>query len=51
MDETSEAVDLEIIVQGAPEGHKQELRLWLRLLSTTNLVSQEIRRRLRRISA
>lgn len=47
MGETSETVDLEIIVRGAPEGHKQELRLWLRLLSTTNLISQEIRRRLR----
>lgn len=28
-------------------GGKQELRVWLRMLSTTKLVSQEIRRRLR----
>jgi DNA-binding MarR family transcriptional regulator len=43
----SATVDLEIIVQGAQEGKKQELRLWLRMLSTTKLISQEIRRRLR----
>ena len=43
----SGTVDLEIIVQGTQEGKKQELRLWLRMLSTTKLVSQEIRRRLR----
>ena len=42
-----EAVDLEIILQGAKEGQKLELRLWLRMLSTTKLISQEIRRRLR----
>lgn len=41
------AVDLEIIVSDTQEGKKQELRLWLRMLSTTRLVSQEIRRRLR----
>jgi DNA-binding MarR family transcriptional regulator len=43
----SETVDLEIIVQGTQDGKKQELRLWLRMLSTTKLISQEIRRRLR----
>ncbi|TZG32503.1 MarR family transcriptional regulator [Agrobacterium sp. B1(2019)] len=42
------AVDLEIIISDTQEGKKQELRLWLRLLSTTKLISQEIRRRLRR---
>lgn len=42
-----EAVDLEFIVQGAKAGQKSELRLWLRLLSTTKLISHEIRRRLR----
>lgn len=42
-----ETVDLEIIVQGAQEGKKLELRLWLRMLSTTKLISQEVRRRLR----
>lgn len=41
------ANDLEAIVAGTQEGKKLELRLWLRLLSTTRLVSQEIRRRLR----
>lgn len=40
-------VDLEAIVSGTQEGKKQELRLWLRMLSTTKLISQEIRRRLR----
>lgn len=43
----SETVDLEIIVQDTQEGKKPELRLWLRMLSTTKLISQEIRRRLR----
>ncbi|WP_246669731.1 MarR family transcriptional regulator [Agrobacterium sp. B1(2019)] len=45
---TLSAVDLEIIISDTQEGKKQELRLWLRLLSTTKLISQEIRRRLRR---
>jgi DNA-binding MarR family transcriptional regulator len=31
----------------AAESAKQELRVWLRMLSTTKLVTQEIRRRLR----
>ncbi|WP_312858708.1 MarR family transcriptional regulator [Rhizobium sp. G21] len=31
----------------ATESAKQELRVWLRMLSTTKLVTQEIRRRLR----
>jgi len=42
------ARDLEAIVHGAPEDHKTELRLWLRLLSSTNLISTEVRRRLRK---
>lgn len=42
-----ETIDLEFIVQGAKSGQKTELRLWLRMLSTTKLISQEIRRRLR----
>jgi DNA-binding MarR family transcriptional regulator len=41
----SKTVDLETTVQSAHE--KQELRLWLRMLSTTKLISQEVRRRLR----
>lgn len=40
-------VDLEAVVSNAQEGKKLELRLWLRLLSTTKLISQEVRRRLR----
>lgn len=40
-------MDLEIIVQGAQAESKPELKLWLRLLSTTKLMSHEIRRRLR----
>jgi DNA-binding MarR family transcriptional regulator len=39
--------DLEAVVSNAQEGKKLELRLWLRLLSTTKLISQEVRRRLR----
>jgi DNA-binding MarR family transcriptional regulator len=38
--------ELEKEVHGHADG-KQELRVWLRLLSTTKLISQEIRRRLR----
>lgn len=40
-------LDLEIVVRGAQGRSKPELRLWLRMLSTTKLISQEIRRRLR----
>lgn len=39
--------DVESLVHGEPAGQKTDLRLWLRLLSCSNLVSQEIRRRLR----
>jgi DNA-binding MarR family transcriptional regulator len=42
-----DTIDLEVIVRDTQEGKKPELRLWLRMLSTTRLVSQEIRRRLR----
>ena len=38
------SVDFEIIVSDDHESEKPELRLWLRMLSTTKLVSQEIRR-------
>lgn len=44
----AKVIDLEIIADGARGRDKPELRLWLRMLSTTRLVSQEIRRRLRR---
>ncbi len=40
-------VDLEVIADGTQGRSKPELRLWLRMLSTTKLISQEIRRRLR----
>lgn len=45
--------DLEMAApQGAKDGErgagKRELRLWLRMLATTRLISQELRRRLRR---
>lgn len=42
-----EALDLEVIVQDARGDQNLELRLWLRMLSTTKLISHEIRRRLR----
>lgn len=45
--DNSDPIDMEIIVHGTQEGKKPELRLWLRMLSTTKLISQEIRRRLR----
>lgn len=43
----SGALDLEFILDEANKQQKPELRLWLRMLSTTKLISQEIRRRLR----
>lgn len=39
--------DLELTAGHPSDADKLELRLWLRLLSTTKLISQEIRRRLR----
>ena len=44
---SSVAVELEMAVHDPMDSKKQELRVWLRLLSTTKLISQEIRRRLR----
>lgn len=41
-------MDLEFVVSDTQDGKKQELKLWLRLLATTKLMSQEVRRRLRR---
>jgi DNA-binding MarR family transcriptional regulator len=41
------ATDVEFLVHGEPAGQRTDLRLWLRLLSCSNLVTQEIRRRLR----
>ena len=42
------AVDAETALAQSPPGHKDELRLWLRLLTCTTLVEGEIRARLRR---
>lgn len=42
------AVDAETALAQSPPGHKDELRLWLRLLTCTTLVEGEIRTRLRR---
>jgi DNA-binding MarR family transcriptional regulator len=38
---------MEAIIQGGHANHKTELKLWLRMLSCTNLISTAIRRRLR----
>ena len=40
-------LDAETKVLEAPHEHKQELRLWLRLLTCSTMVETEIRRRLR----
>jgi DNA-binding MarR family transcriptional regulator len=42
------ALDAESALAHAPPGHKDELRLWLRMLTCTTLVEGEIRARLRR---
>lgn len=39
-------IDAETKVADAPADHRDELRLWLRLLTCTNLIEAEIRRRL-----
>lgn len=41
------AADLEILVHGARKGQKSQLRLWLRMLSITKMIAQEVRSRLR----
>ncbi|MBX9928493.1 MAG: MarR family transcriptional regulator [Gemmatimonadaceae bacterium] len=41
------STDVEMLVARAPAGHHAELRLWLRLLSCTTLITQAIRQRLR----
>lgn len=41
-------VDAETALAQAPPGHKDELRLWLRLLTCATLIEGEIRTRLRR---
>jgi DNA-binding MarR family transcriptional regulator len=46
-DFAAHVVDAETALAHAPPGHKDELRLWLRLLTCTTLVEGEIRTRLR----
>jgi len=41
------SVDAETKVAETPEDHRDELRLWLRLLTCANLIEGELRRRLR----
>ena len=40
-------LDAETKVSERPDDHKSELRLWLRLLTCTTLIENEVRRRLR----
>ena len=40
-------MDAETLLADAPAGHKDALRLWLRMLTCTTLIEAEIRRRLR----
>jgi DNA-binding MarR family transcriptional regulator len=47
LDTPEPTADLEILVHGARKGQKAQLRLWLRMLSITKMISQEVRRRLR----
>ena len=46
-DDGSAVVDLETALAGTPAGHKEDLRLWLRILSSANLIETEVRRRFR----
>ena len=41
------ALDAETKVSESPDHHKEELRLWLRLLATTTFIEREVRGRLR----
>src|SRR3954447_26235089 len=43
----SPALDAETKVHERPDDHREELRLWLRLLTCTTLIEGEVRRRLR----
>ncbi|MCU0886206.1 MAG: MarR family transcriptional regulator [Beijerinckiaceae bacterium] len=48
MDEAlPQVIDAETVVSERPRDHKAELRLWLRLLTCTTLVEDEVRSRLR----
>ncbi len=43
----SSSLDAETQLLDAPDEHRDELRLWLRLLTCTNLAEAKVRRRLR----
>ena len=47
MDDQSVPLDSETKAHEMPEHHRDELRLWLRLLTCTTLIEGEVRRRLR----
>jgi DNA-binding MarR family transcriptional regulator len=47
-DQHTITLDAETALAHAPPGHKDELKLWLRLLTCTTLIEGEIRTRLRR---
>jgi DNA-binding MarR family transcriptional regulator len=47
MKDAEEVIDAESVLAGEEHAQKSELRLWLRLLTATNLISAEIRRNLR----
>ena len=47
MDDRTTILDAETKVAERPGDHKTELRLWLRLLTCTTLIENEVRRRLR----
>jgi DNA-binding MarR family transcriptional regulator len=47
MSESAVPLDAETFAVEAPEDHRDELRLWLRLLTCTTLIEGEIRTRLR----
>lgn len=44
--EGSVVLDAETKVAESPDSHKDELRLWLRMLACTTLIEREVRRRL-----
>ena len=44
----AEPLDAETVVSERPNEHREELRLWLRLLTCTTMIEGEVRRRLRR---
>ncbi len=46
-DRTTIPLDAETKVAERPDDHKTELRLWLRLLTCTTLIENDVRRRLR----